>query len=875
MRRWFLFLFRRQTVEKQLDAELRFHLDQQVRDYVSAGMTPAEARRKARLEFGGLDQIKDECRDVRPVRWLEDVLQDLRYGLRVLATNWGFTIVAVLTLALGIGINTAIFSLVNGVLLRPLPYKDAGQLVFVAATDAERGANRNVMSYPDFADCRAQDHLLAGLAAYRSPQSYDLTGGDRPARIPGLRASQDFFTVFDEQPALGRAFLPEEYQAGKEHEVIVSDALWHTLFGGDPGLIGKTLKLNDDVYTVVGIMPPGFDFPANEHPGFYLPLAPEANRNHGWLWAVGRLKAGVRLQEAQAEINTIASRLARQYPRSNKGRGLTAMPLREALVGDMRPAVLVFAAAVALVMLICCANVANMMLARAMAREREFAVRAAIGAGRSRLVRQLLVESTMLSLIGGAFGLLLAGWGGKLLVALLERSLTVPRLENVRIDGWVLGFTILISLATGVIFGLAPAMAGSRLNLSDPLKAANRAFSGGLRARRLRSLLVVSELALALMLLAGAGLMMKSFLMLSSVNTGVNIRNVLTADFSLRALRYSNPAVRMEFFREVIERVRTIPGVSSASWVTALPLTKSEDSLGFSIAGRPAPTPDEQYHHEARFNIVGPDYFRTLGIPLRKGRDFGEQDSVQAPGVAVINEAMMRRFWPNEDPLGRQISTDGSRWFSIVGVVGDVRQMGPDSESSPEIYWSYLQDPQFWVWRTLVVRTLVDPMRLVGSVQQAVWSVNKDQPISSIQTMEEVQSDAVSQPRVITLLLVVFAAVALVLAAIGIYGVVAYSVTQRTHEIGIRMAAGACHGDVLRLIIGEGMLLTAAGLGIGLAGAFALTRFLSRFLYVVRPTDPLTFSLVALTLIAVALLASYLPARRATQVDPVVALRCD
>jgi putative ABC transport system permease protein len=697
-----------------------------------------------------------------------------------------------------------------------------------------------------------------------------LSGVTQPERIRGVRVSEDLLPLLNEKPVLGRTFLPEEYQPGKNHVVLVSDGLWRRLFGSDPGLVGRTLKLNDEIYTVIGVMPPRFGFPPNERVLLYTPLVPDANRSHGWLWAVGRLRPGISLREAQVEMDTISHRLEQQYPRSNKGQGVNLLPLQERVVGNLRPAVLVFVCAVGLVLLIACANCANLMLGRTTARTRELAVRVALGAGRRRLMQQLLTESALLSLLGGALALLLAVWGVDVLVALMKNDLPIPRLENIRIDGWVLGFAFLVSLLTGIIFGLAPALAASRVELNESLKEGSRILAGSLRPVQLRSLLVVSEVALALVLLVGAGLMIRSFLLLSRVETGVDTRNVLALDFSLYESKYAQPHVRTGFLRQVAERVRTLPGVKSASWATDLPLSGDSDQDSFSIVGQPEPEPGKP--RNASFNVVGPGYFKTLRIPLMRGRDFTDHDTEAAPGVVLINQAMVRRFWPDEDPLGKQITMDGKSFFSIVGVVGNVRQLGQASEPRPEVYFSYLQDPVFWPYRTLIVRSAGDPLKLVGLVEQAVWSANRDQPVSNIRTMEQVLADSVAQPRIFTLLLGVFAALALALASVGIYGVVSYSVSQRTHEVGVRLALGAEQFDVLRLVVGQGMLLTGIGLGIGLAGAMALTRFLSSFLYGVRPTDPITFAVVALALAGVALLATYIPARRAMKVDPVVAL---
>ncbi|MGA3323126.1 MAG: ABC transporter permease [Terriglobia bacterium] len=802
---------------------------------------------------------------------MNTLFQDLKYGLRMLAKNPGFTTVAILTLALGIGANTAIFSVVNGVLLRALPYKDAGRLVFVAATNRSENINSDVTSYPDFADWRAQNHVFSGLAAYRS-QAYDLFGGGQPEQIRGVRVTEDLLPLLDEKPALGRAFLPEEYQRGKEHVVLLGDGLWRRVFGSDPGLVGKTLKLNDELYTVIGVMPPGFQFPPNERAALYTPLVSDENRSHGWLWAVGRLKPGIGLREARLEMDGISLRLQHQYPKSNKGEGVNVLTLRESVVGQMRPAFLVFICAVGLVLLIACANVANLMLSRNATRERELAVRAALGARRGRLVTQLLTESALLSLFGGVLGLALAYWGIDALVGpLMRRDLPIPRLDNIQIDGWVLGFTLLVSFLTSILFGLAPALSASRIELNESLKEGMRAVAGGLRLAHLRNYLVVAEVALALVLLVSAGLMIRSFLLLMGVQTGVDVHNVLVADVSLHAARYAQPHVRADFLQQVDQHLRTLPGVESASWVTDVPLSGDSDGEGFSILGQP--DPESGKPREGSFNVVGPGYLRTLRIPLLRGRDFTDRDNEAGPGVGLINEAMARRFWSHADPIGQQISTDGKKWFEIIGVVGNVHQLGQAKEVSPEIYLSYLQDPVDWPYRSLIIRTAGDPMKLVKEVEQAVWSVNREMPISHIRPMEQVLAESVAQPRIFALLLGVFAGLALVLSAIGIYGVVAYSVAQRTHELGVRMALGAEPSDVFRLVVGQGMCLTLIGLGIGLGGALALTRFLRAFLFGVGPTDRVTFGLVALSLGMVALIACYIPARRATKVDPTVALR--
>jgi predicted permease len=862
-------ILRRSQKERELSEELQFHLERQIEENIVRGMSSQEAWYAALRLFGGVQQIREECRDMRRVSTIENLVQDLRYGLRQMRRTPGFTAVAVVTLALGIGANTAIFSLVNGVLLQPLPYKDASRLVSVAGTNEKQGVKVNVMSYPDFADWRTQNRVFSGLAAYRA-QHYDLSGKGVPERIRGVRITEDLFELLEESPELGRSFAREEYQPGTDHVVLLGDGLSRRLFAGDPHILGRTLQLNDDVYTVIGIMPPSFQFPLTENADLYTPLTPDANRHHGWLHSVGRLKPGVSLQQAQAEMDTIARRLEQQYPGSNKGVGVSVLPLQESVVADLRPAFLVFSCAVGLVLLIACSNAANLMLSRTTARERELAVRAALGARRGRLMQQVLTENVLLGLLGGTLGLALAVWGVRALLAMLKFRVPPSQLGNIHIDGWALGFTFLVSTFTGITSGLAPALVASRLELNESLKEGSRSMAGTVRSGRLRGVLVVSEVALSLVLLVGAGLMIKSFVLLTNVDTGIEARNVLVIDFSLQELKYGKPHVRADFLQQVAERVRMLPGAQSASWVTDLPMSDNTDGLGFSIVGQPD-APGTQ--RSASFNVVGPGYFKTLHIPLIRGRDFTDHDTDTAPGVVLINQVMVRRFWPEEDPLGKQITMDGKHFFSIIGVVGNIRQLGPASQTSPEVYLSYLQDPVDWPYRTLVVRTAGDPLKLVGLVQQAVWSVNKDQPIAHTRTMEQVRAESMAQPRVFTVVLGVFAALALVLASVGIYGVVSYSVAQRSHEVGVRKALGAENKDVLRLVLGEGMLHVAVGLGIGLAGALALTRLLSGFLYGVRPTDPVTYGAVALVLTGAALLACYLPARRAMKVEPMVALR--
>lgn len=568
-------------------------------------------------------------------------------------------------------------------------------------------------------------------------------------------------------------------------------------------------------------------------------------------------------------MSTIAGRLARQY-REDKGQGANLQPLQASFVNDYRPALLVLFGAVGFVLLIACANVATLFLGRATSRQRELAVRASLGASRGRLIRQQLTESVLVGMAGGAFGLLLASWGVTGLAALLPHNFAAIDAQEIAVDRWVLAFALGVSLLTGLVSGLTPALGASRVDVSESLKEGSRAVGSTAGHNRFRSALVVSEVALALVLLSGAGLMVKSFVLLTQVDSGLHPQNVLTVDFSLVSAKYSHTATRAALFHQILERVKLLPGVQSAAVVADVPLTQNEDSLDFSIEGVPDP-PGRQ--RGARFNIVGPVYFSTLGIPLVGGRDLSDTDAEGAPLVVVVNQAMARRFWPNENPIGQRITTDRKTWYSIVGVAGDVRQMGLWSESQPEVYVSYLQDPYQWPHLTMLVRTGSDPLKLFGGVEQAVWSVDKDQPVSNPMTMDQIRSDSIAQPRVTALLLGLFAALALLLASVGLYGVVVRSVTERTHEIGVRMALGARPVEVLRLVVGRGMILALAGAGLGLIGSWLSTRALVSFLFGVRPTDPLTFGVVSLLLTGVTLLASYIPARRATRIDPMVALR--
>jgi predicted permease len=798
---------------------------------------------------------------------MSGLIQDVRYALRQLRKSPAFTLVAVLTLALGIGANTAIFSVVDGVLLRPLPYRDSNQLTRVWSTSDR--TSRDVSSYPDFKDWADQNHSFQQMAAYRG-QSFNLSGGDHPERIRGLLITSSFFELLDVNPILGRNFAKDEYELGRNHVALLSSALWQSHFAGDPGVLGRTVKLDDDSYTVIGVLPSSFDFPPDETKGgVVLPLPPDMRRTHGFLCVFGRLKPDTTLLSAQADLDAVARHLAGQY-KEDKGQGVSIQSLQASFVSDYRPALMILLGAVGLVLLITCANVANLFLGRASSRQREVAVRASLGAGRLRLMRQFLTESLLIGLTGGLVGLVFAGWGVSLLVRLLTQNFPIHGTEAIGTNFQVLAFAAAISIMTGLISGLLPALFASKVNLSEGLKEGSRSVGSGRAHKRFRGALVVSEVALALVLLSCAGLLIRSLMLLSRVDSGVRTENVMAIDFSLTTAKYSHTATRAASFSQILQRVEQLPGVQSASVVADVPLTQSEDSLGFSIEGVPDP-PDRKLN--VRFNIVGPGYFRTLGIPLTQGRDFADTDADGTPMIIVVNQAMARRFWPNQNPIGRRITTDNKTWYSIVGVAGDVHQMGLREDSEPEVYVSYLQDPFQWPFLSLLVRASSNPEKLFPSIEQAVWSVDKDQPLSNPVTLDEARSHSIAQPRVAALLLGLFAGSALLLAAVGLYGVVSYWVAERTHEIGVRMALGARSSDVFLQVVGRGLILALLGTAVGLTGSLAATRVLSSLLFRVHSTDPITFATVAMLLICVALVASYFPARRAAKVDPMVALR--
>jgi putative ABC transport system permease protein len=812
---------------------------------------------------------------------MNTILGDIRYAFRMLLKSPAFTLIAVVALALGIGANAAIFSVVNAVLLRPLPYKAPDALVWLWGTNPQNDIAKETASYPDFNDWRQQAQSFSGIAAFANSAAI-LGGGDgEPERVRSAVTVGDLFSVLGVEPMIGRKFLAEENEEGKNRVVLLSHALWQRRFGGDARIVGSQITVNNNQHTVVGVLPPSFQDPvpgATKPVELWVPLAPtqqmQQARRNDFLNVAARLKAGVTLQQAQAEMTGIMARLEQQYRNTNTGWGVIVESLHETITGDVRPALLVLLGAVSVLLLIACANVANLLLARATARQREIAIRAALGASRGRIIAQLLTENVILSLCGGVLGLFFANWGMDALLALSPGN--IPRLDTIGIDRPVLLFAIGVSLLTGVIFGLAPALTISKPQLNDTLKEGGRSGAEGSGARRLRSGLAITEIALSFVLLVGAGLLIRSFLQLQQVNPGFNVEQTLTVKLALPAAKYAEDQQVANFYDQLLPRLAALPGVQVAAATNSLPLDSGAAYNSFAVEGRiPAPT-DRQPDAETR--IVHPEYFRALQIPLKRGRLLDDRDAAGAPDVLVINEAMAKKYFGGDDPIGRRVTFGDPQaaeveWFTVVGIVGDVRGASLNEQPYAQAYGSYRQSPRRAM--TLVLRTAGDPLALVSGVRQQVAALDPQQPLYDVKTGDKVMEASVSRTRFNMLLIAVLAGIALVLAAIGVYGVISYSVAQRTREIGIRMALGASAGSVVKLIVSEGMLLAGSGIALGVLAAFGVTRIMASLLYGIGATDPVTFVSLALVLAAIAFLASYIPARRATKVDPVVALRAE
>jgi putative ABC transport system permease protein len=810
--------------------------------------------------------------------------QDLRYGLRMLVKSPGFTLTAILTLALGIGANTAIFSVVNAVLLRPLPYNEPQRLIALWSPDTRKPEAKGSVSYPDFFDVRAQNTSFERIAVYRT-NDLALTGRETPVNIRSAVVSAGLFALLKVNPELGRWFTEEEEKPGGNRAAIISHSLWQKQFGGASNILEQPVTLNGKPYSVVGVMPAGFQFPIEaESPEIWITSGIDAEktsdddkamteqRGAHFLQTVARLKPGVTLEQAQAEMSTIAANLEKQYPDSNTYRGLKLFSFHEDLVEDYHDALLIILGAVACVLLIACANVANLLLARATVRHKETAIRSALGASRFRLIRQLMTESLLLSVCGGVFGLLLAWWGTEALVGIIPEDL--PRLSEINVDFAVLGFTFLISLLTGLGFGLAPAWKSSKTELTEVMKESGRGTSAGKGHLRLRGALIVAEVALALVLLVSAGLLLQTFQKLQRVDLGFDANNVLTASVELPDSRYLKNEQIASFYKNFLERVRALPGVTSAGAVMPQPLSGDTFRTSMDIEGRSYASGENPNTH---FRVASIDYFDTMKIALTDGRRFTERDDAKSLPVVIVNETFAKEFFPNENPIGKHVKpgvsvTEDTPWREIVGVVKDVKhRQSLKREFEPELYVPHAQVP--FNNLNLVVRTQGDPRALAKTLQAEVNALDKDIPIYRVKTLDQYLGTAIAQPKFNALLIGMFGLLALILTAIGLYGVIAYSVAQRTQEIGIRMALGAQTGDVLRMVLRQGLLLTAIGLALGVTGAYFLTKVLTDLLYGIQPADPLTFIMTSLMLTGVAIVACLVPARRAARTDPMVALR--
>ena len=891
-------LFRKKRVEQELSDELRFHLEKLVEQNIINGMTAEQARYAALREFGNVGSLKEECRDSWGVRFISELGQDIRYGLRQLRRNPGFTIVAVITLALGIGATTAIFSVVDALLIRPFPFVHAERLVFVWTTNPAKGWSQLPFSYPNFADLRNGNKVFEGTAGFfaSANTNLNLSGKDRPMRVQAAYVSASFFRLLGVEPFLGVTFRSADDGQRSDRVAVISYGLWQRVFSGDPRLARETLTLDDITYTVVGVMPAGFHFPRfPSDADVWIPLSldPLSGRKYSrgtkYLTVMARLDPHVSLAQAQAGMDVMAHELEEADP-VNAGNGIKLVPLPKQAVGDLRAALLVLFGAVWFVLLIACTNVANLLLARGTRRRQEIAIRSALGAGRRRLARQILTECLILSFLGGLLGLLVAHWGIQLLSTFPYNAPSyfkpyVVSFSQISIDLRVFSFLATLIVVTAIVFGVAPTLQAADSDLQPALKDVSRSLLGGGNRQRLTHLLVVGEVALALVLVFGAGLMVRSFLKLQAVDPGFRPENLMVAEINLPPSKYSQRSQVVEFYRRLLNRTENLPGVSAAGLINDVPLGGVDEDTGFFIEGQPLPAPGKAPHTHPR--VISTDYFLVMGIPLLAGRAFTPWDAAVAPNVAIINATMARRFWPGENPVGKRVALDyeafkyfrdrppeldlSTGWREIVGVVADVRHQGLETDAAPEMYTPYSQRPSSNM--SLVVRAHSNPRALAGAIRNEVLAVDKDQAVSSIIPMTGLLAQATVQPRFNLELLGCFAGLALVLAGIGIYGVVAFAVSRRTREIGIRMALGAEKGDVLRMVVGEGLKLAVIGVAVGIAGALALTRFLTSLLYGVTPTDPLTFIAVSLIMIAVALVACYIPARRAAKVDPMVALR--
>jgi putative ABC transport system permease protein len=878
-------LLKRHQVEQDLSEELRYHLEQKTREYSTADLTLEEAHRKALREFGGVELSKENCRDSRRVNFLETLAQDIRFAFRLLPKSPGFAAVAILTLALGIGASTAVFSLVEGILLKPLPYPNPDRIVLPELVSPP-GVNLGSEYFPwgqiQFRLLTRESYPFEFVGAFQN-DSFNLTGSGEPSFLDGFRASADFFPALGVVPALGRTFTAEEDQPGHEYEVILSDRLWRERFSSRD-ILGHAVYLNGYAYTVVGVMPPGFEFPRAEEmpssfnfpsePQLWVPLAVAAQPKGGpsELAVIGRLKPGVSIEQAQAAMDLVTKRAEERDPQWKGWFNTRLVPLTRQVVGDtQRPFELIFGA-VGIVLLIACSNVANLVLARSLGRSREFTLRAALGASRSRLVRQLLTESLLIAIAAGAVATLVAHVGIDFVKAYGPSN--IPRLREVRLDPLVFAFALSVSVATGILFGLAPAFGATRKDLASSLKEGGRGFAGTPASTRLRNALLVSQVALALVLVVSAGLLTRTFFRLLGANGGFNPLRVLTFQLPLPASKYVDQDHIVVFYQSALSRLRSIPGVESAGIGETVPMGGEGESTVIRMPDHPVGSQKEMPF--ANYTIISPGYLSSIGTPVLRGRDFLESDTADSTPVALVNVAMEKKYWPGQGALGKQVGPGSSRYplMTIVGVVPDVKHISLREKSIPEIFVIYTQKqwPSMSNMR-VALRTKVDPASMTESVRVAIHSGDPDLPLAKIATLTTLVNDSLSQPRFAMLLLAAFSLLALLLASIGMYGVISYAVAQRLQEIGIRMALGAERRNVFGMVLGHGARLAGLGIAIGLVVALGVTRLMSSFLYGIESTDPFTFAAVSLLLLATALLACYLPARRATRVDPMVALR--
>jgi putative ABC transport system permease protein len=872
-----LYYCRRSSFDRDLEEEVRFHLEMKTEEKLSSGMAPEEAAAAARREFGNQILLQEVSREMWRFSLVETLGQDLLYGLRTMLKRPGFTLAAVLSLALGIGANTAVFSVINAILVRSLPYREPQSLILVWGNTLSEGNKRNQVSATDVADWRSQNSVFEDVATYQSYTPTMSGDGGEAERVPGMAVGDGYFKIMKAEPLMGRVFTPEENEDGKDFEIILSHGLWQRRFGADPNVVGKTVLLNSRPHLIIGVMPADFhslpttliDAPAE----FYRPVGEnydEEERSSRHLRSIARLKPGITLEQAQTEMNIIAARLEKDHPKDNSGYGVRLVPISEDTIGDLRPTLLMLFGAVILVLLIACVNVGNLLLARSTARQKEVAIRAALGAGRTRLVRQFLTESVLLALAGGGLGLLFALWGTGLIESI--GSQVTPLLSGIRIDLAVLIFTLVVSTLAGVAFGLAPALHLSQPDLNEALKEGGRSSSGGGRSR-LRSAMVVTEVAMALVLLICAGLLIKSVMRLRDVDTGFNTDKLLTMNVALPSAKYPEKPSWVAFYNHIIGRIESLPGVESAGATSVLPLSNNFDGRGLVVEDRPKPVGQEI---TVDLYVVTPGYLRTMQIPLLNGRALDDHDGEVSPMVALVSEAMAQQLWPGQDPLGKRVKFPGSEkrpqpWRTVVGVVKDVKQYGLDKKDRMQLYLPAAQFPVPQM--TLVLRASSAPNGLIVPVKNEIRAVDKDQAVYGVATMEQLLSSSISLRGFSMILLLVFAGIALCLASVGIYGVMNYSVTQRIHEIGIRIALGAQSKDVLKMVVTQGMALALTGTVIGLAAAFFLTRLMSSLLFGVSATDPTIFILLPLLILIVALIACLVPALRAIRVDPIRALR--